>query len=187
MRSDTWKGLTTESAKHFYNTFGAKQDKQAFYEDNALNQLIERGHFKTAASVFEFGCGTGRFAEILFRKHFPPGVLYTGSDISTTMLQLSKRRLESFSAQVTLTSPLDTPLESYPANTFDRFVTNYVLDLLSEKDIQKTLVEAHRILSANGLLCLTTITHGDGLFTRMVSFGWNILFRLNPDIVKKSC
>ncbi len=183
VRSTKWKGLNSESAKSFYDNFGARQDKQAFYEDKALAHLIAHSQFGSAGSVFEFGCGTGRFAEILFRHHFPDWLHYTGSDLSVTMLELSKKRLAPFSDRVTLTTPRDNPLESYANHCFDRFVTNYVLDLLSDADIQRTLTQAHRLLTANGLLCMTSITHGKGLITRAVSLGWQLLFSLNASWV----
>jgi len=178
-----WKGLTPDLAKSFYDKFGAKQDKQAFYEDKALKRLVDHGRFDTAKSVIEFGCGTGRFAELLFRSRFPAGVAYTGTDISTTMLGLSKKRLAPFSSRVTLVSPQDKPLDNYPDQDADRFISNYMLDLLSDEDIQNTLAHAHRILTNDGLLCVTTITDGKGPLTRVVSFLWNVVFKLNPSWV----
>ena len=47
--------LDLEQARAFYDRFGARQDRQAFYEDA----------FERARGVPEFGCGTGRFAEVL--------------------------------------------------------------------------------------------------------------------------
>src|SRR5215470_1867027 len=38
--------LTTSEARAFYDSFGAKQDMQAFYEDRALGPLIAHSDFQ---------------------------------------------------------------------------------------------------------------------------------------------
>jgi hypothetical protein len=53
--------LSHEEARAFYDWFGARQDSQRFYEDPALCDLLGHADFGEARSVFEFGCGTGRF------------------------------------------------------------------------------------------------------------------------------
>ena len=57
--------ITRNEASRFYDKFGAKQDRQGFYEDAALDLMIELGKFPDAENVFELGCGTGRLAEQL--------------------------------------------------------------------------------------------------------------------------
>jgi hypothetical protein len=58
---------------------------------------------------------------------------------------------------------------SEPAASRDRFVSNFVLDLLSEGDIKAVVGEAQRILRPGGLLCVTSLSSGDGGFSRFVS------------------
>ncbi len=60
-----------EQVRAFYDRFGAKQDSQAFYEDAATADLILNAELGAARAVFEFGCGTGRFAEKLLAEHLP--------------------------------------------------------------------------------------------------------------------
>lgn len=72
--------LTPNEAKAFYDKFGSRQDSQSFYEAAALNRLIENGSFATAPSVFEFGCGTGRFALSLLQHHLSADAVYRGVD-----------------------------------------------------------------------------------------------------------
>lgn len=62
----------------------------------------------------------------------------------------------------------------------DRFVSNYVLDILSADEIKSVLREAQRILKPNGLLCLTGLTFGKGLFSKAWTAFWNLRFNLNP-------
>ena len=57
--------LTRSQAQTFYDRFGRKQDAQAFYEDGALDDLIDHAAFEQVEKVFELGCGTGRFASRL--------------------------------------------------------------------------------------------------------------------------
>ncbi len=59
----------SEDAKRFYDRIGAWQDAQ-IYERSALEHLVAHSDFEHASSVFELGCGTGRLAECLFKKHF---------------------------------------------------------------------------------------------------------------------
>ena len=54
--------FSPEQARRFYDRFGIKQDSQAFYENPALNKLVQFGEFEKAHDIVEFGCGTGRFA-----------------------------------------------------------------------------------------------------------------------------
>jgi SAM-dependent methyltransferase len=96
-------------------------------------------------SVFEFGCGTGRFADRLLSRELPPDARYAGVDLSSTMVDLATRRLARFGerAQVTLTEG-DVRFP-FPDASFDRVVATYVLDILGEERIRELLLEAHRL------------------------------------------
>lgn len=172
--------LTHAEAKNFYDRFGARQDSQAFYEDRATNALIAHGAFEEARAVFEFGCGTGRFAARLLADHLPPEATYRGVDISETMVELARARLAPWRdrAEVTLG---DGSMRLAAADAgFDRFVSNYVCDLLSEDDIGRLIAEAHRVLAPDGRLCLTGLTFGQTAFSRVVTAVWRVVFGLNP-------
>ncbi len=150
--------LSHDEAKAFYDRFGARQDKQAFYEDAALDRLVANSRFEEARAVFEFGCGTGRLAERLLARHLPDGAAYTGVDSSATMVALAVERLARWPAKVTISDGgMTLPA---PGRAFDRIVATYVLDLLSEADGQALIAEAHRTLMPGGLLCVAGVTHG---------------------------
>ncbi len=171
--------LTRDEAKRFYDSIGKKQDVQ-FYENRALSALVSFSDFRSARSVFEFGCGTGRFAVQLLTRYLDEGCTYRGIDISDRMVAICKERLAGWRdrADVELvTGPLG--MDS-PDNTYDRFVTTYVLDLLDEDDMQKVLSEAHRVLKPSGLLCVVSLTRGDTPFCRLMSAAWTRLFLLKP-------
>jgi SAM-dependent methyltransferase len=67
--------LSHDEARRAYDRIGSLQDSQAFYEDVATSLLLQHGDFPSARSVFEFGCGTGRFAQRLLEEQL------TGDDL----------------------------------------------------------------------------------------------------------
>jgi len=175
--------LSHEQARRAYDRIGSLQDSQAFYEDRATNVLLRHGDFGSAEAVFEFGCGTGRFALRLFTEVLSPNARYCGADISPKMASLARARLAPHSprAQVILTEggpPVDEPPESY-----DRFVSNYVFDLLSKEDIRNVLREAHRMLRPGGLLCLAGLSTGVGPLSRTVARVWSWIQAHRPSAV----
>lgn len=172
-----------QQAKAFYDRFGKKQDWQGFYEDVATEALIRNGEFDKASSVLEFGCGTGRFGERLLEEHLAANATYVGVDISDTMVALAKERVVRFElrAEVYLTD--GSPRLDFGTRTFDRFVSNYVLDLLAFEDIRAILQEAWRVLSEGGLLGLTSLTHGFTSISRLVESIWRALYSIRPRLV----
>ena len=174
------RGLTRTEVEKFYDRSGRRQDKQAYYEDVALADLVGHAKFNEARAVVEFGCGTGRFAEELFVNLLPSHAAYWGCDVSGTMIELSRQRLARFGKRATLwKSEGETSLPLPPASA-DRFVSNYVLDILSFDEIQAVIDEAKRLLQKDGLLCLTGLTNGKGWFSKLWTAFWNLRFTLNP-------
>ncbi len=175
--------LSHQEARRTYDRVGASQDSQRFYEEIAVARVLLHGDFASAESVFEFGPGTGQFGLRLFEEYLSDTARYHGADLSPEMVRLARARLESHSprAEVILTEggpPIDEPTASY-----DRFVSNYVFDLLSHDDIRAVLREAHRILGPDGLLCLSGLSSGIGLTSRFVAsvVGW--IQSLRPSMV----
>lgn len=175
--------LSHQEARRTYDRIGSLQDSQRFYEDQATSLVLQHGDFTSAESVFEFGCGTGRFALRLFEEYLPDKAHYRGVDISPGMVRLSQTRLAPHSsrAEVILTEG-EPPVEE-PAESYDRFVSNYVFDLLSHEDIQAVLREAHRMLRPNGLLCLSGISSGTGFVSRTVASVVNWIQSIRPSLV----
>jgi len=175
--------LTTSEARAFYDRFGAKQDTQAFYEDRALDPLVAHSDFEDAHSMFEFGCGTGRLAARLFATLLPDDCRYLGVDISETMVALARERLHPWANRAEVVQSEGFIPPQCAAGAYDRFVSTYVLDLMSEEAIQSLLAEAHRLLRGEGLLCLVSLTHGRGVPAKLVSSAWAVLHRVNPRLV----
>jgi ubiquinone/menaquinone biosynthesis C-methylase UbiE len=175
--------LTPSQAKSFYDRFGNKQDAQAFYEDAALDDLVAHGVFETAGRVFEFGCGTGRFAYRLLTTNLSPTATYLGTDLSRTMIDISEQRLSTYAERAKVVQSDGSISFPLPDHSVDRVVSTYVLDLLSEIDIQQSISEAYRVLIPGGKLCFVSLTHGVTFASRVVSALWSQLFRLHAPAV----
>src|SRR5258708_14970723 len=175
--------LTHEQAQAFYNRMGAKQDWQAFYEKRATRDLIAHASFETAQAVFEFGCGTGAFAERLLALHLEPSARYVAVDSSTTMIRLAQARLARFGSRVTVEQTDGSLQFEAASSSYDRFVSTYVADLLSASDITALLAEAHRLLMPEGRLCLVSLTHGTRWLSRLLTGLWTGIHRLTPTLV----
>ena len=175
--------LSREEARRVYTRIGALQDTQAYYEDRATDVLVSQLDLSHARSVFEFGCGTGRFAARLLKNELPPSATYHAIDITPHMVDLARERLTPFGARATVVLSDGGPPTGEGTGAHDRFISNFVLDLLSADDIRAVVAEAHRMLAADGLLGLTSLTLG---FTRTTRFMASVLagvHRLRPALM----
>ncbi len=175
--------LSYQQARAFYDRLGSKLDWQAFYEDPATEELVSHARFEEARSICEFGCGTGRFAEHLLRRHLPATASYIGIDVSSTMVNLARHRLGRFGSRIEVRLTEGEPKIETDANSYDRFVCNYVLDLLSVSDIRAVLAEADRVLVQGGLLALTSLTYGPTPTSRLVERVWTAVHSFRPALL----
>lgn len=167
--------LSHAQARRVYDRIGGLLDTQAVYEDAAIDALVRASSFESARSVLELGCGTGRFAERLLADHLPDDARYLGVDVSPRMVSLSRRRLARFGPRAEVQRTDGSIGVGAPAAAFDRVVSTYVCDLLSETDVEALVAEAGRLLRDGGRLCLVSATHGTrrreralmGLFDRV--------------------
>lgn len=175
--------LSHADARAYYDRLGRWLDTQRFYEDGPIGELVAHADLGTAKSVFEFGVGTGRVAARLLRDHLPEHARYRGIDVSPTMVGLARARLARWNERVAIDLSDGAPRTDAPAGSVDRFVSTYVLDLLSTEDIRDVLAEAHRLLSVGGRLCVVSATHGRSIFERIVMAAAGELHRLSPRLV----
>jgi hypothetical protein len=70
-----------------------------------------------------------------------------------------------------------------PDQRFDRFVSTYVLDILSEADIHRLIAEAKRVLRTEGILGLVSITEGANSLPKLLMSAWKRIHKLRPSLV----
>jgi len=170
-------------ARRIYDLIGRHQDSRLLGEHRALEELARLGSFEDAHDVFEFGCGTGRFAARLLRTRLPGDCRYAAVDVSPKMVALARSAVAEWSdrASIDLTDG-STRLRRGDAE-FDRFVCSYVLDLLSPEDTESLMAEAHRILRPGGLLCLAGLTYGATPSARLLTSLWRTTWSVRPWLV----
>jgi len=176
-------GLSPHIAARVYDRIGRFQDTQNTFERPALDRLIATGRFETATSVFELGPGTGSLAQRLLSDHLAPTCTYLGVDVSARMVELSRRRLTAFADRAKVLHIDGTLPLPAPDRSADRFIAAYVFDLLQHDYAAQVIDEAHRLLIPSGLACLTSLTHGQSILSRLISQGWQGISRVAPRLV----
>ena len=175
--------LSHQEARAFYDRLGSRLESQRFYEDPAMAVLLATGAFEDASAVVEFGCGTGRLAERLLRERLPSHATYVGFDVSPTMVELARSRLAPWKERALVHLTAGAPALPVADHAFDRFLSTYVLDLLSQEEIDEVLSEARRVLSPNGWLCLASLTWGQTPISRLVCGVWSRIDAWRPQLV----
>lgn len=175
--------LTRQQARDHYDRSGDLKDRRPSHEKRAIERLVELGDFGSAQAVVEFGCGNGSFAQRLMEEEMPMASTYAAFDLSEKMVQLARRRLVPFGSRVSITHTDGRPRIPLPPASCDRFVGNYVFDLLPSRDINRTLDQAWKVLRPGGLLCVVNLTYGTTVPSRLVIAGWLALHSLRPSIV----
>jgi SAM-dependent methyltransferase len=169
--------LSATEVRRVYDRVGKAQ------EDRATAELVAHLNLPSATSVFEFGCGTGRFAHRLLAHHLPATATYRGVDVSPVMVRLVGERLASFGSRASVRLTDGAPPTDEPSDSYDRFISTFVLDLLASEDIERVIREAHRMLEAGGLLGLSSLTFGFTAASRIVSSVWLKVHALRPSLV----
>lgn len=174
--------LTSEEARLYYEKNADRQDHQGWYEDAALERLLDAGDFEQARAVLEIGCGSGILAERLVSDHLVPGAHYVGLDIAQAMLERTRPRLKpGKGVRASLLQADATRGLPIADETVDRLISAYVLDLMSDAQAARIFAEAHRVLQPDGLLCLASLTQGSsGLLSGLLAGLWSSVQRLFP-------
>lgn len=175
--------LTSAELRRLYDRSRLWREAQAFYTRRALDGLIARAGFEQAASLFEFGCGTGLFAQRLLAEHLPERSHYVGIDVSPERTRRARERLRRWEGRAEVRLVDGSMLLPFADREFDRFVSNYVLDLLPPAEVQTLLREASRILVPNGRLCVTGLTRGESPLSRVLMLAWEGVWSLRPELV----
>jgi SAM-dependent methyltransferase len=175
--------LTRREARDLYNRRGARREGFAFYAGPAVERLIEHGDFRSAAAVVEFGCGTGALAQRLMEEELPIYAGYTGFDLADEMVRATRQRLLSFGVRVSVKRTDGRPRVPLPPHSCDRFVSTYVLDLMTSQDIASLLSQAWTVLRPGGLLCLVSLSSGGSSVSKLVMTVWTRVHAARPALV----
>lgn len=99
------------------------------------------------------------------------------------MVRLARARLEPYAPRAGVELGPGGPPVDEPTGAYDRFVSNYVFDLLSHEDIRAMIREAHRMLSPGGLICLAGLTGGEGFVSRLVAGVFRGIHAVYPSLL----
>lgn len=172
--------ITPAEAERFYDRMGRGLDRFGAFEDRARLEVAEQGRFEQGRAVVEFGCGTGSLAERLLERHLPAEGRYLGLDVSARMVESTAARLARFGDRAVVRKSDGAMVVDAPDASCDRFVSTFVVDLLSREDTHRLLAEAHRLLGPEGLLCLASLSRGETLVSSTISSLWAGIQRLAP-------
>jgi len=145
-----------DKISRFYDYFAGVFEKK--YRNMALERLnLERGEI-----VLEIGFGTGHCLKQMAESVGENGKVY-GIDISSGMLEVSKKRLEEAGlldrVELYCGDALKMPYED---NKFDAVFMSFTLELFDTPEIPKVLNEIKRILKPNGRLGVVSMSKEDG-------------------------
>jgi len=174
MLADT---ITTKQAQCFYDWLGAGHDFGERYERAAKDRGLDLLALQPGQRVLNAGVGTGKEQILIQERLFPTGVAF-GIDISQTMLALAAGRVPS-PADAALCQG-DIHRLPYPANTFDRVFSTYVLDLIPRNQIDMVIAEFFRVLRPGGRLVTVSLTAGTTLPSRLLMGAWHAFYRISP-------
>lgn len=99
------------------------------------------------------------------------------------MVKLARSRTARFRERAVIQQTSGPLRFDLPDATFDRFISSYVLDLLSKEDINALLSQACRLLIKGGLLGVVSLSKGSEGLSRFLSWTWEQVHRFSPMLV----
>src|SRR3989338_8389085 len=167
----------------FYSGFGGWVDESLgqFFEHSELLILAAHSHLDNASAVLEFGCGDGSFADELLSAYLPSTASYRGLELSQRRAEEANSRLKRFGER-TIAICQDAISFDVVDGSVDRVLSTFVIDLLSYQQIDLFLAESRRALAKDGLLCLSSLSFGQGLwsFSGVIAALWNAVHTFSP-------
>ncbi len=164
---------TKEEAKRFYDWLSRFYDfLTAAFERKYAEMALERLSIKEGETVLEIGFGSGHCLRQIARSVGKSGKAY-GIDISTGMLEVTKRKLER--AQLLDRAELycgDAASLPYDDNAFDAVFMSFTLELFDTPEIAKVLEEVKRVLKPWGRLGVVDASKEDGESKLLRLYEW---------------
>ena len=122
---------------------------------NETYDFICNSVFKEKAEILEIGCGPGNITKYLLSKR--PDFKIYGIDIAQNMIELAKKNNPTARFSV-----MDTRQINELSEKFDGIVCGFCLPYLSQKDVEKLIVDAKKLLNDHGLLYLSFVEGDPG-------------------------
>ncbi len=145
-------------------------------ESRARKRAIELAKIEDGSTILEVAVGTGlAFYEIVKRN---PHGDNTGIDLSKGMLKKAGKRLKKLSgANFTLNTgtAFHLPMRDH---SVDVLVNSYMVDLMSESDMDKVIKEFRRVLKEQARLVMVNMTTGERFGSNIYDFIYNMAPRL---------
>ena len=167
---------TREEAKRTYDRISRYYDYLAGpFERKCAEMALERLSIGKGETVLEIGFGTGHCLKRIVESVGPKGKTY-GIDISTGMMEISKKRLEraDLEDRVKLFCG-DAASLPFDDSTFDAVFMSFTLELFDTPEIPKVLEQIKRVLKPDGRLAVVSISkeNGKSIFLRLYEWTHN--------------
>lgn len=163
----------------YFNCFGGLLALPNLLDTPIYFQLMHAGEFEKAQDVIELGSGRGYLAALMLSRY--PSVIgrVVLTDVSDALIKRLRKRFRA-SHWVEIYQVVSDPPFPYETNSFDRFVSCFVLEMMDKVAQERYLREAHRLLREDGLLCAMVVTAGITPFSRLVMGLGQLLVWVSP-------
>ena len=151
---------------------------QRLVHRRSLQAALELAAVRNGERVLEVAVGPGTVFESLARTN--TAGLTIGTDLTPTMLESTRRRLEHASLTKPCLCLSDARRLPFPDASFDLVFSSYFFDLLSAVDIETALGEMRRVLRPSGRLVVVYLLCGDPPGKNSFDRLWNALCLLAP-------
>lgn len=136
-----------------------------FFHSKAHDCALRHSGIRNGMRVLEVATGSGEMFRRLVKTN-PDGQTF-GLDLSPKMAAHSLRRARrEFPASEAHCGAVDVRDLPFRSGSFDAVMCCYLLELLSQEDIGRTLLEIRRVLRSNGIFSLVVIGQNGRIFNR---------------------
>ena len=155
------KEYSTEEVKRAYNRRSWLYSKTVAEMERGYHQeAIQQARIQPGEKVLEAAVGPG-LTLLELAKLVGPTTPISGVDLSSSMLALTRKRLEASEFQQATLKQADCRALPFEDASFDVLYNAYMLDLIPEADMPDILAEFKRVLRPGGRLILLNMSKPD--------------------------
>ncbi|NOZ08703.1 MAG: methyltransferase domain-containing protein [FCB group bacterium] len=133
-------------------------------ESKAARLVLELAEIKNRQEILEIACGTGIVLEQIILKNTDGRNV--GLDLSPHMLNKARKRLAKYAASHYELIESDMFSNTFPDESFDLLINNFMIDLLPVELFDRVAEEFHRLLKPGGSLVIATFADGPKFYHR---------------------